>query len=205
MSIRAKKRWFQFGLQTLLLAMFVICVACAWLAYERDKVRRRQIAIAATVESGGTVNFDQNQPFRPPYLQKVLGDTTLGDVRAVRLTGLPVTDADLKHLADMTAMEVLMLDETNITDAGLAYLVRMKRLKLLVLSRTHITDAGTIYLSQLTALEGMTLDHTQVSDAGLIHLAALTKLETLGLDHTNVTSDGRNRLREALPNVLIVE
>src|SRR5205085_12122702 len=58
--LKRKRRWFQYSLSSLGLLVTLVCVALAWLAYERGQVRKRKAAIAAIESFGGSgsLGFD---------------------------------------------------------------------------------------------------------------------------------------------------
>lgn len=53
-----------------------------------------------------------------------------------------VTDETLKHLAAMSRLQELSLNESQVTDAGLKLLAQLPKLQQLRLRNTRITDAG---------------------------------------------------------------
>jgi hypothetical protein len=55
---------------------------------------------------------------------------------------LTVSDAGLAHLAELTNLELLFLEQTAVTDAGLKHLERLTKLKLLALKGTRVTSFG---------------------------------------------------------------
>ncbi len=103
------------------------------------------------------------------------------------------------------APQLLWLDlsGSGVTDAGLAALARFPNLTRLHLNRTAVTDAGLAHLGALPRLEYLNLYGTRVTDAGLTHLAGLTKLQALYVWQTGVTETGAQRLRSALPRLLV--
>ncbi|MCE9527078.1 MAG: hypothetical protein K8R36_13605 [Planctomycetales bacterium] len=173
-----KRRWYQFSLRSLLAAMVLASIVSAWLAHERNEVRKRQEAIAAIEEQGGHVLYNNAYAFRPRWLQLLLGDDSEGEVE-VASVGDNATDAGLVHLASLTKLRGLYCDNRKITDAGL------------------------VHLAGLTNLEMVDLMYTRVSDAGLAHLTGLRKLTFLQLDETQVTDQGVRELKRSLPNVAI--
>ena len=172
----SKRRWYQFSLRTLLAVMALASVASAWLAHERNEVRRRAEIIATIEKLGGFVMCDERRPFRPRWLGPLLGDKSPGEVAVVSLEN-DITDADMYLLDGLTEVEGLYLDNCRITDAGLAR------------------------LSGLTKLRMVDLYHTRITDAGLIHLAGLTKLESLNVGETQITDQGIRELRGSLPSL----
>jgi hypothetical protein len=88
---------------------------------------------------------------------------------------------DLSPLADLTALQILDLDNTPVND--LAPLANLRALRRLDLDGARVTDLAP--LANLAALERLDLDRTLVSD--LTPLANLTALKMLWLNGTQVT------------------
>lgn len=186
-----RRRWFQFRLGALFLAVTAGCVALAWLAHERDEVRKRNSAITVIETLGGFVTFDNTQPFGSSWLRPLVGESSPGEVVAVRLQGTEVKDAELAQcVGGLTKLRELWIDQSGITDAGLVHIAHLKDLEELSLFYTAVTDAGLVHLVGLRKLKLLRLDQTRVTDAGLVHLADLTKLEVLDLHSTHVTDTG---------------
>lgn len=97
----------------------------------------------------------------------------------LKLSGQPVSDADLQKLSTFKNLTRLHLDNTNITDAGLAHLKTLPNLEQLNLYATNITDTG------LTAL------------------AKCPNLKVVYIWQTKVTKRGISMLKKALPNVQV--
>ncbi len=101
-----------------------------------------------------------------------------------------VSDDQLAHLAHLTGLVGLNLDETSVSDAGLAHLADLKSLEKLALGGTRVTDSGLARLEEMTSLKKLWLHNTHITDAGLSHLTALPHLERLILSKTGVTDAG---------------
>ena len=106
-----------------------------------------------------------------------------------------VTDADLEHLKELTALKWLNLEDTRITDNGLQHLNGLTGLNGLQLKDTSITDAGLERLRGLTSLEDLGLCHTEVTDGGLVHLSSFPALTMLDLKGTAITDAGLEYLK----------
>jgi hypothetical protein len=145
-------------------------------------------AVAAILDRGGRVRFDEKDPER---------------LVAVDFTVAPVSDADLAVLKRLPDLRQLNLGGTRISDAGLSHLGGLKGLEELYLLAVPITDAGLEHLRGLTGLRQLDLSATRVTDAGLRHLEALTGLEHLYLVDTRVTREGVKQLQRALPDLNI--
>jgi hypothetical protein len=204
MNVTPKRRWYQFSLKAMLVVMTLACVGLGWLAYERNELRKREVAIAAIEKLGGIVEFDADQPFRPNWLRTLLGLKSGGEVVRLDFNDTQVTEGGMDHLKGLTKLGWLDLDKTQVTDAGLVHLQGLTKLEWLYLENTHVTDAGLEHLKGLTELKLLLLDGTQVTDAGLAHLKGLTELGSLHLNGTHVTDQGVSELQKALPNLEII-
>jgi hypothetical protein len=96
----------------------------------------------------------------------------------LNLRGLPVTDAQLVHLQDLTGLTRLHLEKTKITDKGLEHLKGLVNLEYLNLYGTDVTDAGLANLEGMKKLAQLYLWQTKVTDAGVAKLKqALPKVD----------------------------
>jgi hypothetical protein len=217
-SDKPKRRWFQFSLKTLLVALTLLCLGPGgYVAYEQNKARKEKAAVKAIEKLGGSVyyfDYFEKQTVRSPMMRQILGDESFGNavelqfydthvadadlahlsalkhLNRLSLVGTQVTDAGLVHLAGLKALRILDLDDTQVAGPGFVDLAGLKRLKYLSLARTQINDDGLENLSGLTSLEELGLQHTLVSDAGLPHLTNLRSLTNLSLDGTSVSDAG---------------
>lgn len=124
---------------------------------------------------------------------------------AFHLTGLELTDKGLAHVARVKNVAWLNLRGTTITSAGLVHLKGLTSLTRLHLERTAVDDAGMVHLKGLINLEYLNLYGTKVTDKSLVHLEGLKKLNQLYVWQTKVTDKGVAQLREALPNLTVVQ
>jgi hypothetical protein len=148
-----KRRWFQYGISTLLL---LILVCGAVLALVVNPARRQRRAVEFVRDLGGHADHanegDMQSTFVPGWLQRSLGDDYFRSVDAVDLHDTPISNSGMAHLKGLTALEWLHLDTTAITDEGLLHLEGMKALRNLTLSDTRIGDEGMRHLRGLEAL-----------------------------------------------------
>ena len=208
---RPKRRWFQFSLRSLLLAVLVISLPLAWIGHKLNQLLRRNEAVSLIRQSGGTDDYDgygkhflTEETPSLPWLERLVGSQVLAQPKDVDLAGTSVTDAELAKLANLEGVEMLDLAATPISDAGLAHLARLRGLRCLALCNTKITDNGLKHLTDFAQLQRLNLEGTLITDAGLVHLKRLTKLEFLWLANTNVTQDAIADLQEALPDTHII-
>jgi Leucine-rich repeat (LRR) protein len=135
------------------------------------------------------------RPSAPAWLRKWLGDEFFQEVTSVQFINRPLTDLDLAPLARLDRLEEFHISGAPITDSGLKHLANLKELRILSLWRTPgITDAGLAYLTDLTKLQHLNLYHCEITDAGLVHLRTMEDLETLNIARTGVTGPGLSHL-----------
>jgi len=130
-------------------------------------------ASEAIQKLGGKVVRDNKDPAQP--------------VVEVDLNGTKATDADLKIMANLSALKTLKLQKTRVTDAGLKSLAPLKGLQTLNLAETRVTDRGLKGLAELEGLQLLDLTRTPVTGRGLKDLAVLAGLQKLYLNDTKVT------------------
>lgn len=153
----------------------------------------------------------------PQWLVRAVGPDFLDAAVAVEMVGFPadgalleqvggldrleslnlhgsqgITDAELAHLADLTALRDLDLGDTGATGAGLRHLADLPRLRKLILLNNPIADADLAHLATLISLEDFQVQNPTptITDAGLAHLTGLINLRTLELESPGITSAG---------------
>src|SRR5207249_1994353 len=85
----------------------------------------------------------------------------------------------LKHLAGMTWITDIDLNDTQVTDAGLVHIRGLQELKYLRLKQTRITDEG------------------------LTHLSGLKKLGSLSLEGSFVTKEAADKFKKDRPDLYV--
>ncbi|XP_073130659.1 uncharacterized protein [Henckelia pumila] len=98
-----------------------------------------------------------------------------------------ITDAGIKHLLSIPALEKLSISETGVTADGVALLASLTNLLVLDLGGLPVTDSALGSLQVLTKLEHLDLWGSEVSNGGVLHLKQLPKLKNLNLAWTGVT------------------
>jgi WD40 repeat protein len=115
-----------------------------------------------------------------------------------------VTDADLKQLAGMNLVR-LMIPSTAQTDVGLKnFLAAIHPPEELHLAYWNLTDAIMKELGRQKQLRVLDLSGQPVTNAGLEELAGLTKLQVLDLRRTQATEAGAANLKAKLPATQIL-
>ncbi|AQG80726.1 c-type cytochrome domain-containing protein [Spirosoma montaniterrae] len=139
-----------------------------------QQVRVSKLAAGANYLS---VNFVNVKAFTPQLLTELAG---VGEqVIHLRLSGQPVSDADLNQLRVLKHLTRLNVENTRITDAGLQV------------------------LPALPNLEQLNLYGTAITDAGLDQLLRCPNLSVLYLWQTQTTPEGIQRLQKARPKLMI--
>ena len=113
------------------------------------------------------------------------------NLKTLDLSGNPqITDLGIGHLAGLTSLWFLSLDETQVGDDCLRHLQGLKKLKSLYLDQTNVTDRGLESILQLSHLETLSLAGTQITDDGVTVLGRFPNLRRLFLTGTTVTDEG---------------
>ncbi|MFH1715998.1 MAG: hypothetical protein ABIF19_01495 [Planctomycetota bacterium] len=86
----------------------------------------------------------------------------------------------MPHIAHLTGLKVLSLQNTNISAKGVQSLKHLKNLERLTLSK-RATDQILAEIAQLPWLKALYLEENRLTNAGLAHLQKLTGLEELAL------------------------
>jgi len=110
-----------------------------------------------------------------------------------------LTDETLAHLSGLTALEELGTDGIQVTDAGLKHLANLPNLR--SASFFHIafpdkgfTGAGFAAFKSLPKLERLTVAGTPFNDKGMAAVAELTQLKEFRTWHTYQTQAGNEHL-----------
>lgn len=107
----------------------------------------------------------------------------------ITLSGNPIGDESLRHIAGYRRLTFLGLSKTEITDDGLAYLRDCENLSGLFLSDTAITDEGLAQLDGMPNLSALYLHDTQVSEAGILHALQTLSLYSVSMDASLMTPE----------------
>ena len=203
MTPKPKRRWFQYSLRTLFVAIAVLGV---WLAMVTSAARRQQSIVARLRELHAEITYDFEVdtqgtrksaavPPGPKWLRELVGQDYLSDVVQVNCSDRNIDDDDLDQLRGLKHLRDLNLIKTQITDAGLQHLSELKQLRSLSLSGPDITDTGLESLQGLDQLQCLSLELTSVTDVGLEHLKGLKQLQVLDLYGTKITDAGLKHLK----------
>jgi len=125
-------------------------------------------------------------------------------LECMNLSTRDITDEGVVHVGKVESLLLLRLNGTAVTDEGLKHLAGLKKLHHLELNDTKITDAGLANLAGNTALQTLYLKGTSIDGRGLRHLAGLARLSNLNLDDTRLDDRGIANLAE-FPNLRRIE
>jgi Leucine-rich repeat (LRR) protein len=103
---------------------------------------------------------------------------------------LPLTDAEVAELADLTHLKEIALTQADVSDSALNAISVLTSLEVIVLGNTTVTDQGLAQLAGRKSLRDLNLNQSRVTDRGLEHLAGLSQLELLRLGKSEITDDG---------------
>jgi hypothetical protein len=110
---------------------------------------------------------------------------------ALVFQGTPLKDADLKHLAGLSSVELLVLSETQVTGAGLHDLA-MPNLRSVHLCVCPVSDT-TVGQIDIPSLDLLDIQYTEITDMGLaaIRPGAISRLRIHG---NKITAEGLSTL-----------
>ncbi|MGI8981417.1 MAG: hypothetical protein ACR2FY_19495 [Pirellulaceae bacterium] len=217
------RRWFQFRLRTLLIAVTLAALLLGRVAWEREQCRRGEQAIEMLHQKSVFHDWlmSQNAPSsRPERLKVILGDDQFRTVRSAIFDGDSLADSDLRQLAVFPNLHSLIIQAPNVTDEGLSHLRGVRgvkqfefsgnrrasgknwhflsgwqQLRFLSFHDSLFDDDDVRTLPALKNLKKLRVSETIISNAGLERISLLTSLESLDLSSTQVTDKGLVHLR----------
>ncbi|MEZ0483092.1 c-type cytochrome domain-containing protein [Fibrella aquatica] len=133
-------------------------------------LKQQQVTLS-TLTAGGnylSANFVNVRTFDPKLLAELGGISQ--QVVHLRLSGQPVSNADLTYLTSLKNLTRLNLDQTRLTDEGLGTLASLPNLEQLNLYGTVVTDKGLDVLTRYPNLKVVYLWQTQTSPEGIRRL-----------------------------------
>ncbi|MEO1996324.1 MAG: hypothetical protein ABGZ17_13730, partial [Planctomycetaceae bacterium] len=98
--------------------------------------------------------------------------------------------AKFSTIGELSALQTLLLPDSQLTDADMAALPELPELRRLDFDYCKkLTDAGVTHLKKLPKLESLVLAGSQVTDTGLETLVFLTSLKSLDLNGCRKLTD----------------
>ena len=215
-----KRRWFRFGLRTLMLTITVLCV---WLGFKVNAARRQHEAVEAILQAGGTVaydyqmvpvalpgyaetfNIDRNAvSSAPTWLRSVFGDDFFCNVIYVGFQGTGA-DFELARLGDLPSIRRIIIRsiptasnsghaQMHLRDDDLAIFGQLSQLQELRLHGQEIEGPGLRSLVDLKRLNKLDLYGTFINDTGLEQIGKLTCLQNIILSTDRISDAGLQQL-----------
>jgi Leucine-rich repeat (LRR) protein len=125
---------------------------------------------------------------------------SLKNLRRLYLRNTPITDAGLKHVSGLIALQELDLYGTHLTDQGIGSLRNLTAMRKLNLLGAEVTDASVEVLARMPHLQELNLYRSHVSNAGLAKLAGLKELTSLDVRYSRITESAIDAFRAAHPD-----
>ncbi len=198
-----KRRWFQFRLRAMLVAMTIIACGCGWFAYrlqkaQRQHIARMQLATQAEFEFYTLESVYETDAWtlaselhEPTTLKKLLGKDFFPVEDVLTVFQLTDPNADLSALGELNCVRGLVFtSSSNVSDAHLAPVQQLTQLQYFSLESPLVTSQGLSHLANLRHLEFLEFCATAAKPDGMVFLRNLTELKILDLSHTNVGSRG---------------
>lgn len=151
----ARRKWLQFRLRTLLVAILMLSLPLSWFAVRLERVRRQRVAVEQVAKRGGELRcyyLDWDTQFRttmvtPDWLQTLLGEELAHDAcRAFSTYEVNCIECDLsgdedfRFLPRLPTVRYVCLRNCRVTDNMVEYLKDLPRLEYLELSGTQVTS-----------------------------------------------------------------
>jgi len=146
-----------------------------------------KIIMDASRPAVGTISIEGEQPIMLEvtwdgaedlsWLSKLKAD----DVQVLDLHKLPISKKGLPHIAKLTGLKYLFLEDTELEDEDLKSVGRLSNLIELRLSKTAVKGAGLRYLNSLKKLEKLNLGYLELDEKSLPQLKNLSSLKDLDL------------------------
>ena len=86
--------------------------------------------------AAGSATIIKGRPWAPAWLRNWLGDEFFQEVTSVQFLNRPLTDHDLAPLESLDRLEELAISGAPITDSGLKHIANLKELRILSLWET---------------------------------------------------------------------
>lgn len=150
----------------------------------------------------------KNKNAFPSFILPAIKENACKTLKELDLSNSAITDSDLRQAGfddnSWVRLTKLVLYHTQIADDGVKEIVKIDSLQSLNLDDTKITNESMTTLMQKQNLTFLHIGRTTVDDDGILKLARLVRLEKIHVTRTRATEEGANRLRQALPNCVVV-
>lgn len=193
---RLRLRW---SLRTMLAAVAVAALCCAWFATARNRAKLQDSLIA---EARGYY-FVVERP-GPKWLQFVVPDNFRRRIVGVNMRMTSKADeAFVVRLGRLPHLKYLILKVEQLTPAMAAALGNSRQLRWLYIDEDEPSLESLAALGELTQLEGLYLYGAELTSDNIACLAGLTNLKSLGLQFS--CDEGAFSQMPALPQLQAIE
>lgn len=124
-----------------------------------------------------------------------------GELWALSLADLPITDDDLEPVAPHVGLLQLFLEGTRVTDRGIVHLLGLTNLQSVDLDGAPVGDGAATSLAELGSLRDLSLMETKLTDDGVVALSRAGSLRELHLRGVQGISLGALMELSRLPNL----
>jgi internalin A len=210
MSSSNPRRWLQFRLRTLLIAL-TLAPLLGYVAFEREQCRRGEQALEVLDENrrsrlppddpDAEKKKIQGVSLRSAWLKFILGDDQFRGLKSAELSGLEVSDSDLRHLAALPNLREVKIDARNLTEEGVAHLRGLKLVeKLTFMGDPTVRQPGEEraypnlwdILAEWHRLQELSLYGIDFGEDDVRKLAPLPNLKRFDFDGEPLTESGVN-------------
>ena len=191
------KRFTKFGLKTLLAVLTLFAI---WLAYRvtvMERIRRAEIEIQRDSIGLLTRKVDPSRQNEEHTLRPYWAQILLGQQQIDKIHGVWIRECD--HPMKNLSTDVTEWDDHCITPLVI-YMKDLPHLREVAIEGVPITSATIKEVAKLKNLQSLSITHTNVGDEALPYIVSLQKLEKLSIYGTKISPDGRESLKNELPN-----
>ncbi len=212
MIAKPKRRWFQFSLKTLLIAIFLVSVPLAAFVWRRERARQQTEVVEALrklhVQAGYPRDDSDASKWRWDFGERVLSRDFFENVVAVNAsqyrrvgfirTGAPIPLSDAHRFWEsvyrLPALQYLIIFDDQVTPQNLDLLAQNRRLEALHIQTALVNDEHLREIGKLRGLKGLVFgadyleseEQASISYQGVSYLRALPKLTFLDLSATTL-------------------
>ena len=163
----------------------------------------------ADLEPLARVKSLQNVTIMGDFTDQMMGRVVKAQgIQFLSLQELPISDTGFAELSGLSSLKTLMVSNLgNITDKAIDKLADMVALEHLVLRAPQVTDEGLRRFGRLKNLRSLELDTPMISDAALNELGKLHSLETIRLSGRRISDVGIGKLaaNQSLEDVILTQ
>src|SRR5689334_16125995 len=188
--LKPRRRWLQFRLSTLLIAVTLVSLPLGYVAWEREQCRRGKEALEMlrNAESNLGTWSESSPSGRPAWLKAVMGDDDFRVVDEVTLRGNTISDSDLRLLAALPNLHNIGVINANVTDDGLVCLRHLQFVEgFRVWGNRQVTAKDWGFLGGWRHLRSISF-HDNHSEIGVPDFPALASLKDLHVTDIPITA-----------------